>query len=142
MTTIGVFAAIFDPQGRILCVKMGYGSKNWTTPGGRLEKGESAAQALQREVEEESGYLIQPVRLVGAYSKTYNDDLVLMIEASILGRADWLPDGEIVEIGFFPREELPEPMSLIVRTRIQDAFDKQVGILREFTVNPSPHPHG
>jgi 8-oxo-dGTP pyrophosphatase MutT (NUDIX family) len=46
MPTVGVFAAIFDAQVRILCVKLNYRPLNWTTPGGRVEAGESPVAAL------------------------------------------------------------------------------------------------
>lgn len=39
--SVGVFAVIFDEQKRILCVKRNYGPKNWTTPGGAIDKDES-----------------------------------------------------------------------------------------------------
>lgn len=38
--TIGVFAAAFDDQGRILCVLQAYGQMRSTNPGGRLDDGE------------------------------------------------------------------------------------------------------
>ena len=50
MPTLGVFAAIFDDIGRILCVRMNYAMQAWTTPGGRVEQGESPLAALKREV--------------------------------------------------------------------------------------------
>ena len=132
MTTIGIFSAIFDDQHRILLVKRAYGPKNWTTPGGRLEAGETPTQGLLREVQEESGYLVRAVRLIGVYSKPAQDDLVLTMEAEIVGRTDWQPDGEISECGFYERETLPEPMNPLTRVRIMDAFDGAVGVLREF----------
>ena len=84
MTTIGVFAVIFDSERRVLCVRRAYGPQNWTTPGGRLESGESPGAALEREVWEETGYIVQAGRLLGAYAATFKDDLVLSIEAEII----------------------------------------------------------
>ena len=132
MTTIGVFAAIFDEQGRILCVKRAYGLKNWTTPGGRMEAGETPWQALAREVLEESGYVVRPGRLIGVYSKPEKDDLVLSIEAGIVGREDWHPDEEIAECGFFGPDELPQPMHAGTERRIRDAFEGLVGVILVF----------
>ena len=132
MTTIGVFSAIFDDQGRILCVKRGYGPKNWTTPGGGLDTGEAPSQALIREVREETGYLVRPVKFVGVYSKPKRDDLVLSIQAEIIGRTTWQPNEEITECGFFRREELPNPMNEAAKVRIIDAFEGKTGVLCEF----------
>lgn len=51
MSSIGVAAAIFDGQGRILCVKQNYRDKLWSLPGGSVEPSESPIQALEREVQ-------------------------------------------------------------------------------------------
>lgn len=107
MPSIGVFATIFDKQGRILCVKRNYPPFNWTTPGGGMDDGESLIQAIEREVREETGYIVHAKRLMGAYSSIYKDDLVLSIEAEIIDREEWQPNQEISEIGFFPKDELP-----------------------------------
>jgi 8-oxo-dGTP diphosphatase len=132
MPTVGVFAAIFDERGRILCVKLNYGPLNWTTPGGRVEAGESPVAALVREIHEESGYYAQVERLVGIYSAPFKDDIVLMMTARIIGSDGWAPDDEIAQMGFFAQAALPEPMNPRVRRRIEDAFAGHSGILHVF----------
>src|SRR5215207_5117725 len=100
MPTVGVFAAIFDEHRRILCVKLNYGPLSWTTPGGRVEAGESPVAALIREIHEESGYHAQVEHLVGVYSAPFKDDIVLMMTATITGSDGWAPNDEIAQIGF------------------------------------------
>ena len=61
------FAAVRNVAGDVLLVRRiddGY----WELPGGRLEVGESAAQAVIREVAEESGVIIVLTGLAGVYS--------------------------------------------------------------------------
>ena len=61
------FAAVRNVAGEVLLVRRiddGY----WELPGGRLEVGETAAQAVIREVAEESGVAIALVGLSGVYS--------------------------------------------------------------------------
>src|SRR5215207_6202892 len=129
MPTVGVFAAIFDQRGRILCVKLNYGPLSWTTPGGRVEAGESPVAALIREIHEESGYRTQVERLVGVYAAPFKDDIVLMMTATIIGSDGWEPNSEIAQIGFFARDALPEPMNPRVQHRIGDSFAGRSGIL-------------
>lgn len=130
MPTLGVFAAITDEDRRILCVRMNYATWGWTTPGGRVEPGESPLDALKREVAEESGLEVIAGSLVGVYSKPHKDDLVLFFRARVVAQHPWQPNGEIAELGYFGRADLPSPMRLGVRTRIIDALDGVNGVVR------------
>ena len=99
--TIGVFAAIFDENNRILCVKRNYADKKWTIPGGAMDSGETTFEALIREVKEESGYIVDPESLkhISTYVSTHKDDIVFLIKAEVVDRQQWNPDGEISEVG-------------------------------------------
>lgn len=132
MATIGAFAVIFDEQDRVLCVKANYASLYWSTPGGRVEAGESPAETLTREVLEETGYVVEPGELIGVYAKPYRDDLVLSFRASIVDQLPWSPNHEISEIGFYEVEALPDHMGIIARTRIIDARNNLTGVFRVF----------
>jgi ADP-ribose pyrophosphatase YjhB (NUDIX family) len=54
---VAVAAVIFDAAGRVLLVQRGRppGEGLWTVPGGKLEAGERLADAVVREVREETG---------------------------------------------------------------------------------------
>jgi len=88
---------------------------------------------LRREVLEEAGLEVVVDELVGVYSKPYKDDLVLFFRARVVGQSPWQPNEEIAEIGYFGRNELPEPMGFVARTRIIDALDGAKGIVRVIT---------
>lgn len=137
MATLGVFAAITNETGRILCVRMNYATRAWTTPGGRVEVGESPLDALKREVLEESGLDVVAEELVGVYSKPYKDDIVLFFRARVIAHNPWQPNDEIAQMGYFGRDDLPEPMGLGARTRIIDALDGITGIVRVIPEMPA-----
>lgn len=42
----------------------------------------------------------------------------------------WEPDAEIAEAGFFAQDALPQPMHPFTATRIRDAFEGRLGMIR------------
>jgi ADP-ribose pyrophosphatase YjhB (NUDIX family) len=132
MPSVGVFASIFDERGRILCVRQNYGPRKWTTPGGKMEAGESLFEACLREVKEETSYDVEVEHLIGIYSTPSKDDVVISFACRVVGRHQWRPNDEISEIGFFPRDELPRPMRQRTLIRINDAFDGLINVVRVF----------
>ncbi|HEY5949176.1 MAG TPA: NUDIX hydrolase [Kofleriaceae bacterium] len=58
---VAVGAFVFDREGRVLLVERGKppGVGLWTVPGGRLESRETLAQAVAREVREETGLIVE-----------------------------------------------------------------------------------
>ena len=130
MTTIGVFAGIFDEAGRILCVRHAYGAHDWGLPGGQMETHEDPVSALRREAFEEAAVIVEVETLVGLYSATYRDDLVILFRAGLRESRPWAPTDEIAEIGFFAPDALPEPMPPNVRLRIADLAAGAGGLVR------------
>ena len=63
----GVSAVIFDRRGRLLLQQRSDGGQ-WGLPGGAVEIGESVADAIVREVKEETGLTVRPRRIIGVYS--------------------------------------------------------------------------
>lgn len=54
--------AIFDDRRRVLLVHHNYGRHNWELPGGRGEPAESALETAVREIREELGLEVDPLR--------------------------------------------------------------------------------
>jgi 8-oxo-dGTP diphosphatase len=86
-----VGAVIWDAsRRRLLLVKRGHepDAGLWSLPGGRVEAGESDAEALVREMREETGLTVTPVRLLGSVRRPAPDGRVLEIydyEAAVTG---------------------------------------------------------
>jgi 8-oxo-dGTP diphosphatase len=59
--TVAVGAIVFDRDGRVLLVERGSppGAGLWSVPGGKVEAGETLAQAVAREVREETGMIVE-----------------------------------------------------------------------------------
>lgn len=62
-----VGAVVFDAHGRLLLIQRGQppAKGRWSLPGGRVEPGERAPDAVRREVLEETGLEIEVIREVG-----------------------------------------------------------------------------
>ena len=125
----GVRALIFNDLGKLLLQKQAlFGS--WALPHGCVDVGESALDALKREVGEETGLSVTRADPFGLYSDpkysvTYpNGDQVQTFTIAFLVK-EWsgklTVDGDEVEqLRFFPLENLPEPIYPIHVDTIED----------------------
>jgi mutator protein MutT len=125
-------ACIRDEEGHILLLRRSDGDNLWGFPGGGVELGERAADAVVREVREEIGLEVEPVALVGVYSSpeyTFaypNGDQVqpvtIFFECRIV-RGELRPDmQEIIGARYFgPEDELPLMRPCCV-AKAHDAF--------------------
>ena len=96
----------------------------WDVPGGTIGLDETPVQGLTREVQEETGLLLRPERLIGVYAGadfhwTYpNGDqaqiLALLFAARVVSGEMRRTGHENVNIGFFPPDQLPP---LLARTK-------------------------
>ncbi|WP_345324352.1 NUDIX domain-containing protein [Candidatus Villigracilis proximus] len=65
---VGCSAAIFDAKREKVLLTQRTDNGRWCLPGGGMESGESAAEACEREVWEETGLKVRVTRLIGVYS--------------------------------------------------------------------------
>ncbi len=110
-------AILLDARGRVLLVGndwQGFGNVRYTLPGGVVERGEQAPDALIREVKEETGLNITRIKhlayAVHVEDMRRNDRAVSF---AFLAEYDGLlnprdPDGFIVEARFVPVEEVAQ----------------------------------
>ena len=109
--TMGVRAVVRSPDGKFLLVRHTY-IAGWHFPGGGVDRGETAEDALVKELRQETGLVLtgRP-RLYGVYfnGAVSNRDHVLVYLCEAGGQPPSSPRSlEIAEIGYFAFEELPE----------------------------------
>ncbi|MBV8453731.1 MAG: NUDIX hydrolase N-terminal domain-containing protein [Deltaproteobacteria bacterium] len=112
-TAVGCGAIVFNSKDEILMLKRTNG--RWFYPGGFCDVGVSPAENVAREVREETGLIVTPIRLIGV-----TDSLKLGSPARHLYSLLFycrLEGGEIrphpleaLEVGFFPLDQIPEPL--------------------------------
>jgi ADP-ribose pyrophosphatase YjhB (NUDIX family) len=66
---VGVRGAVFDQEGRLLLVREAIDNHRWTLPGGWAEVNQTPSQSVVREVFEESGYHVRPIKVAAVWDR-------------------------------------------------------------------------
>lgn len=122
--TLGVRGLVLDRDaGTIFLLRHTY-VPGWQMPGGGVERGETAREALERELMEEGN-----IRLTGEPElKSFHfnplgggrDHIAVYLVTAFRQEGPKRPDHEIAETGFFPVDALPEPITPGTRRRIDE----------------------
>ena len=107
----------------------------WTLPGGWADIGLTPAEAVEKEVLEESGFITRAVKLAAVYDRNRQGHPAslfhiykLMFVCEIVG-GSIDPDHEIEEAAFFPENSLPE-------LSVSRTTARQIGRLFEHARHP------
>ncbi|MEW6257573.1 MAG: NUDIX hydrolase [Pseudomonadota bacterium] len=129
--TLAASAAVFR-EGRVLLAKRGFapGLGLWSLPGGRVEPGETLAEAAAREVREEVGVEADVIAVAAALDFIGHDDagalvshFVVIAHVALWRAGEPQPGPEATEVGWF----VPEAVAGLATTRgladvVRDAF--------------------
>jgi len=129
-----VTIVVQDDRGRILLTRNA-DANSWTLPGGGIEPNESPKDAAVREMREETGLLVEPVRIIGVYGGPQyrvvypNGDIVSYVatvfECKVVS-GEMTPDyEESLDVRYFSEAEL-NSMQILPMERIilRDAFNQ------------------
>ena len=121
--TLGVRGAVIDEEGHVLLVRHTYVS-GWHLPGGGVEPGETALDALRREIREEANVeSIGEPELHGIFhnrSSTRRDHVVVFVVRTFSCRGAKTPDREIAEARFFALSHPPDGTTRGTRARLDE----------------------
>lgn len=125
--TLGVRAAVFDAAGAVFLVRHSY-VPGWYLPGGGVSVGESFRQALDKELREEGGIVldVEP-ELFGLYlnRRVSRRDHVALYVCRSWHSIGFTPTREIVETGFFDARRLPAGATDGTRRRLAEVLTGQ-----------------
>jgi ADP-ribose pyrophosphatase YjhB (NUDIX family) len=115
---LGVRGAVFDAAGRILMVREVVDGNRWTLPGGWADVNQTPAQSVIREVFEESGYHVRPVKLAAVWYRARQAQpatafsVVRMFFVCALEGGEPATSLETSEVGWFGEQDVPAELSL------------------------------
>lgn len=98
---VAVGAFIFDRDDRVLLIERARdpGKGLWTVPGGRLERGETLAQAVAREVREETGLVVEVGALACVVERMADDYHFVILDYLARPIGGTLAAGPKMEVG-------------------------------------------
>lgn len=107
-----VVGAVIVEEGRLLLIRRGQppGEGQWSVPGGRVEFGETLAEAVVREVEEEAGLEVLCGPLLGWKESIDDTHHVLIFDfvADAIESTDVVAGDDVVAVAWVPLEDVAE----------------------------------
>ena len=103
---VGVTGIVFSDRKEILLFKHTYRTHAWSLPGGYLKSGEHPRESLEREIKEESGFIVS----IDDSLKTRTDRNFARLDLCYTGTfigGKFTPSYEVSEYGFFALDKLP-----------------------------------
>ena len=111
---VGVILVVDD---RLLLVRRGHGpaAGEWSVPGGRVEPGETLAEAVVRELQEETGLEGVCGELVGWVERISDEHhfVILDFHVTVLDDREPVAGDDAVEVAFVPLNDVAETRNLV-----------------------------
>jgi ADP-ribose pyrophosphatase YjhB (NUDIX family) len=126
--TLGVRGVVLDDRNQIFLIRHTY-VPGWHLPGGGVETGETALDALGRELREEACITVDETpQLFGVFFNrkiSRRDHVLVYVVRRFTVLEVKQPDREIAEAGFFPLDRLPEGTTIATRNRLAEILEGQ-----------------
>ncbi|WP_282790881.1 NUDIX hydrolase [Streptomyces sp. CC224B] len=126
MTEPPVAAAVVVQAGRLLLIRrrVPEGDLVWQLPAGKVEDGESAEQTAVRETLEETGLVVEPIKLLGERVHPKTGRLVSYTAVRVLDGEARVADAEELDaIAWIARAEIAEYVPYGLFEPVQEYLD-------------------
>jgi ADP-ribose pyrophosphatase YjhB (NUDIX family) len=126
--TLGVRGVVLDDRNQVFLIRHTY-VPGWHLPGGGVETGETALDALGRELREEARIALDETpQLFGVFFNrkiSRRDHVLVYVVRRFTVLEVKQPDREIAEAGFFPLDRLPDGTTVATRNRLAEILEGQ-----------------
>ena len=103
---VGVTGVIFNEKNEVLLFKHTYRQHSWSLPGGYLKAGEHPAEALEREIKEESSLVVSIDKSLKTRTDRTSARLDMCYTGVFIG-GEFTPSEEVSTYGFFSQDKMP-----------------------------------
>ena len=103
---VGVTGVILNDKNEVLLFKHTYRQHSWSLPGGYLKAGEHPAEALEREIKEESALVVSVDEMLKTRTDRDGSRLDMCFVGVFIG-GEFTPSHEVSEYGFFSQDAMP-----------------------------------
>ena len=118
--SVSVAGVVIDNGGRALVIQR-RDNAHWEPPGGILERDETITDGLLREVEEETGLIVEPVALTGVYKNMNRGIVALVFRCRPIG-GSLTENSEVAGFRWIRESDVSSIMSEAYAIRILDAY--------------------
>lgn len=141
-----IVGGLLERQGKVLLVKAKVGVPKglWNLPAGHLKENEGVFKAVEREVQEETGYRAKVIGLVGVYHRIGGGRNVIRLnyKCDIVGGKEISSSREIECVKWFSLRDVKrmpaKDFAWGTRETIYDYFERGVVNARETSFKPYP----
>ena len=133
---VAVSGLISHPDGRVLLIRSP--RRGWEFPGGQVEEGENLIEALQREIQEETGVITSIGALVGIYSNIKSPTKLMFGFLGDYISGELQTSDESLETEWVARDSVLQRISHpAIYDRMKDMLDfSERVVYRVYTNNP------
>jgi ADP-ribose pyrophosphatase YjhB (NUDIX family) len=103
---VGVTGVVFNDKNEILLFRHSYRSHAWALPGGYLKASEHPSEGLEREIMEESGFVVSMDQAIKVRTDRELARLDICYTGVMIG-GEFVPTHEVSECGFFSQDKMP-----------------------------------
>lgn len=123
--TVSVAAVIFNAEGKVLLLEhlLRPQTSGWGIPGGFIEHGEQPADAIRREIREETGIELKNLQMIRVRTVQKHVEILFRAESSDKAK---VCSPEIISVAWFAVNEMPFGLSEVQKSIVEKVSQGEI----------------